>query len=36
MAIAVSDSVLDQLFLNARTFSHWQAREIEDEVLRQL
>lgn len=36
MAIAVSDSVLDQLFYSARTYSHWQAREVEDEVLSQL
>ena len=36
MSIAVSDTVLDQLFFNARTFSHWQAREVENEVLHQL
>ncbi|OHX14585.1 malonic semialdehyde reductase [Chromobacterium sphagni] len=36
MSTPISHATLEQLFLNARTHSHWQPRPVEDEVLRQL
>lgn len=36
MATVVPGSVLDQLFYDAHTFSHWQPREVDDETLHKL
>lgn len=33
---ALSDAALDQLFRNARTFSHWLEKPVGDDTLRQL
>ncbi|UTH74070.1 malonic semialdehyde reductase [Chromobacterium sp. IIBBL 290-4] len=36
MSTPVHQATLEQLFLNARTHSHWQPRPVSDEVLHQL
>ncbi|KUM05722.1 malonic semialdehyde reductase [Chromobacterium subtsugae] len=36
MSTPLSHATLEQLFLNARTHSHWQARPVGDDLLRQL
>ena len=36
MATALSQAVLDQLFMDARTQNAWQDRDIPDETLHQL
>lgn len=33
---ALSDTALDQLFRDARSFNRWQAKDVEDELLHQL
>lgn len=36
MSIPIHDDSLDQLFRNARTFTHWQPRAVPDELLHRL
>lgn len=36
MSTAIADSALDQLFHNARTYAHWQPRQVSEHLLKQL